>query len=298
MSQAISIDTTPLQQLDSALEEIVKLGRRTPGELIRRAMADVLLGASALNAERTGGVAYSGLFGEYLETAPQAGVITADRAADDWRVSRDSKDTRSAVARADEILGGKHSGIFQVRHGTSGQLLDPRRVYAVFSKRKGVEQKALGGRAKLRKGQTALGLQADMFNARERARLKAQGYVQMNRSALIAALAVAQRERSRRSTAVQFLSAAYRRVISNARNKTGAFSSDVRNKSGTKLGALQMQLAQDKAQGRLQGFLGVPARMSHRVDSVLAHVAEDRMLYLARHLQKDVRALLDGGKAQ
>jgi hypothetical protein len=294
---SVSVDTSPLDRLNLALVEIEKLGKRKPSELVRRAIGDILFGASAANAEKTGGTAYSGLFAELRQIAPPKGEITTDRASDSWKVSSNSEDTKWAAAQADSILGSSKSGVFKVNYGSDGQMRKPQRVYHVYTKKSRVsELRAIGGKSRMKKSETYVAARAAMFNSGIRDHFKSQGYSQLNRQALIVVLTLARREASRKATAVQFLSREYKRLMAAAK-RDGSWSAVAKNKKGTKLGGVNMRMAPGSAAGRISGLVGVAPQYMSLVNKVVDNVATDRIAYLARKLDKEVLDLLNGKKA-
>lgn len=269
--------STELRWLRDALGRVAGLGRRTSAEIIRKATTDIMLGSKG---------DYDGLYGRALQIAPAEGEASAEAEARDFRMATNSTSMARGLDKAKSVLGTDKSGVFSVQPG--------KRVYApkrVWIRTRGSQR----GTATTRKGKTTLAASGRM-----------DGYSTLNLQALAVAYAIAFRESARRSTAVQFLAKRYRTILVRKAGLTyksgqavGIASTDaasihehrrveIENKTGTRIGSLEMMLTDDESWSRIRGELGIPDKHSGIVDKVLESVAIDRETYLLRDQAKQL----------
>lgn len=276
-----------LADLNGTLAEYARHTRRSPDDIIRRKTAQVILGIGVRDNH------VPGLFERLAATAPQKGRITRERRADSWRVGLpDSRSLRLGQARAAALLGAEKSGAFRINFGDAGNEVQ----YLA-----GVQRGKILKRGR-RKGTIAFGSRAKTAAVAfgvTRAAARAAGGVLLNRQALIAALTISRREKSRFATAAQFLPRRYRTVL-NRRPElayqrgqaVGLNSVDaaqahhhervlIENKKGRPLGSLELLVSGAGASARIRGDLGLHNSAQHAaLDQALQLVTADTAAYV------------------
>lgn len=274
--------TSTLPEFAEVLTRYIELSGKTSDEVLRQKTKQLLLGVGKDTAHQ------KGLFDRLADTAPKRGSVFADRKADDFRLGN-SRSTSLLWARekANAMLGAARLGIFRIVSGNSGGVDYPAQVAVGQVRQKGKRAGELAfsrGNKMLKTGRRATLGAGGIVDESLREQAKKLGASVLNFPALVAALAIGRREKSRLATAAQFLPGRYRRVLDERGTRAKAV---VQNKKGTTMGAIEIEPGGtfSDASIRITGLRGLhtPAQ-KQAIGEALAVVVSDMAVYFERKL--------------
>ncbi|GHC02068.1 hypothetical protein [Cerasicoccus arenae] len=267
---------TNLGDLNTALLGYERHSKKAPEQILRQKGTQIILG----NSNPKYGATFKGLYDRLEERAPKEGTISQDRQRALDSANRGSrrpvKVRPRALARADELLEGQPSGVFDIidfGRGGARKRVVPIRVFTK-GKRQGVRSTSR------RRAKSAQLLSGTSFLARERGTI-------LNRKNLSILIELNQREAGRHYTAAAFLPKRFRRM----RDENGTVKRSLaKNKTGATLGSATLHVKVDGASLHIEGFTPALAKpwAQQALSGVLAAVAKDTAAYSER---KEAEAL-------
>lgn len=269
-----------VDELGLALQDYAKHSRKSPEQIVRSKGTQIVLG----NKNSKFGDKFPGVYELLIQRAPEEGSVTEERQraldAAPSGTKRPVKVRPSAVARADELLEGQPSGVFDVvdfgRGGRRKRVVPVR----IFTKGKRQGQRSISKRAK-----TASLLRGNAFLARQRGTI-------LNQKNLSILIELNKREAGRGFAAAAFLLKRYRRM---RRTKGGSKRVVVKNRSGRMLSGAVIRSSSIGASLRISGFTAVLGKpwAQKAIAQVLRDVTKDTITFTERKEAQALQRSLD-----
>jgi hypothetical protein len=290
-----------LEHFDRTMGQYIALSRRTPAEVVAQKGAQIIMGNQS--------PPFPGLYQGLRRLAPKESEITRERlgvlSGTPRGAKRPVKVRRRARERADDLLAGRPSGLFQIRVRNGGRFTVRQTRFRKKGDKRIINRTNRGGTVRISRRADAMGSEK-----------------LLNRISLAIALELQMREQGRGYTAISFLPKKYRRMLGKARahvrrnaqayrnrkismNKAltegvGAMQEDVvlRNATGEVLGRVAFRSSGPGAALRITGFTPPQARAQAQtiVGDVLRSVSADTAVYIDRKLSRTRKEVGPFGK--